>query len=231
MPLQYDAKLVCTLVTGKSGSGKTTFALRYLVSERALTTRFIFDYRGEFAHRLQLPPAETLEELPCAAEEGFCIFAPGAMFPGKLEEAFAFFCRFAFNHSFHLAGRKLLLVDEVWKYCNAHKLPGELAEVIQEGRKHGLETMFMTQRPHLVNGSITNEVTELVAFKLAEPAALERLEFFGVDTAEIQALPKGSFIATNVDDDGAQLRGSLWTPGRDRPGSRRARSGTPRPLP
>jgi hypothetical protein len=210
MPLQYDAKITCTLVTGKSGSGKTTFALRYLVSERNFTTRFIFDYRGEFSARLKLPPAETVEELPCAAEEGFCIFAPGTMFPGRLPEAFAFFCKWAFDYSFHLPGRKLLLIDEVWKYCSPHKIPTELAEVIQEGRKHGLETMFMTQRPHMVNGVITNEVTELVCFKLAEPAALERIEFFGVDIAEIQALPKGTFVAVNVDDDGAELRGALW---------------------
>lgn len=222
MPFNFAAKIRCTLVAGKSGSGKTTFALRYLVSDRKFSTRFIFDYRGEFSARLGLPFAETEEELLCAAEEGFCIFAPGRMFPGQLEAAFVWFCKFAFNLAQHLPSRSLLLVDEVWKYCSPHKLPPELGEVVQEGRKHELEMMFMTQRPHLVNGTITNEVTELICFTLAEPAALERVQFWGVDPSEISALPKGSFVAVHVDEGGAELRGSLWNPRKQLKHSRKA---------
>src|SRR3954466_8270786 len=122
MPLQFDAKIVVTLIAGSSGSGKTTLAIHSLIADRSLKTRFIFDNRSEFSQRLGLPNAETPEELLFATEDGFCLFAPGAMFPGDPAAALRYFCKFAFDTSFHLPGRKLLLIDEVWKYCNPNAI-------------------------------------------------------------------------------------------------------------
>ena len=41
--------------------------------------RFVFDPEGEYASKLGLPAAETREELIFAAEDGFCIFDPHAL--------------------------------------------------------------------------------------------------------------------------------------------------------
>ena len=68
---------------------------------------------------------------------------------------------------------------------------------------------FCTQRPNRLNEAVTNEVTELVCFRLQGLNALERVKELGADTAEVTALPMGAFVAVNVDS-GAELRGRLW---------------------
>ena len=62
----------------------------------------------------------------------------------------------------------------------------------------GMQTVFTTQRPHLVNGSITNETTELVSFRLQEESALKRMEFLGLSAAEASGLPGFRASARNV---------------------------------
>ncbi len=208
--LQFDAKSSVTLVTGRSGSGKTTFALRFLVSDTKLQCRFVFDPEGEYSAKLGVPGAETLEELGFAVEDGFCVFDPHALFPGNVPKAFAFFCDYVFNAASRLPGRKLVLVDEVWKYCSPNSIPFPLSNCIQTGRKRGLEMMFCTQRPNKLNEAITNEVTELVFFSLKGANAIKCLhEAFDIDPDEVRALDKGQYVSISIDTDG-ELRGSVF---------------------
>lgn len=80
--LQLEAKPGCTFVTGRSGSGKTTFALKLLVARSDLACRFIFqEAKRDIAPRLGLADAENLEELDLAVEDGFCIFPRPRCFP------------------------------------------------------------------------------------------------------------------------------------------------------
>ena len=72
-----------------------------------------------------------------------------------------------------------MLVDEVWKYCSPTAIPQELANCIQPGRIRNLEMMFATQRPNRLNETITNEVTELVCFRLQGVNALKRVADLG----------------------------------------------------
>lgn len=198
-----------SLVAGKSGSGKTTFALRYLVNARDLACRFLWDADGQIAQRLALPAAETAEELEMAAADGWAIFDPNRLFPGRHADGFAWFAAWSYAAASRIQGRKLLLVDEVWRYCSPNSIPQPLAECIQTGRVRRLDCMFATQRPHRLNGSITNEVTECVAFNLRESAGLDRLEEMGAPRADVLALPRGSFLAVNVET-GGSLRGKVF---------------------
>jgi DNA helicase HerA-like ATPase len=206
--LQFDAQQTVIVVAGVSGSGKSTFALRYLVGAQHLVCRFIFDPRGEFAERLKLVPAETVEELECAIEDGFVIFDPHKMFPGNPTAALEWFAGWVFQRCHELPGCKLLLVDEVWKYTSPHTIPLSLAMCVQEGRKGGLGTMFCTQRPNRINEAILNEITEFVCFLLKGNHALETAEDHGHDPDEIRELPKGAFVS--VTEDGRTARGRLW---------------------
>lgn len=207
--IDVAATRAVSLVAGKSGSGKTTFALRYLVNARDLACRYVWDADGQIAQRLALPAAETVEELAMAAADGWAIFDPNRLWPGRHVEGFAWFCAWAYASAARIPGRKVLLVDEVWRYCSPNAIPQSLAECIQTGRVRRLDCMFATQRPAKVNGSITNEVTEAVCFNLREPAGLDRLEEMGADRAEVLALPPGSFVAVNVERGGI-LRGKVF---------------------
>lgn len=207
--MQLDAKRSCLLVVGKSGTGKTTFALRYLVADNSLTARFVFDPDGEAAKRFGLSACATEEELALSLDDGFTVFDPHAMFPGNLAGGMEWFCDWCFRRSLELPGAKAMLIDEAWRYCSPGTIPTSLANNLQTGRKAGLGMIFLTQRPNRLNEAITNEATECVCFRLQGENALKRVTDLGADPVEVSQLPNGCFVALNVDS-GAELRGRLW---------------------
>jgi hypothetical protein len=197
-----------TIVGGKSGSGKTTFALRYLVNAD-LACRFAWDPDGQIASRLGIPNAYTVEDLQDAEPDGFVCFDPNQLFPGRHVEAFAWFCAWAYSRAAVIQGRKLVLVDEAWRYCSPNSIPQSLAECVQTGRVRGLDMMFATQQPQRLNGSITNEVTEAVSFLLLSKPCRDRMVEMGHDAAEVGSLPLGSFVSLNTSTGGI-LRGKVF---------------------
>jgi hypothetical protein len=192
----YTLPPCSTLVVGMTGSGKTTFALSYLLNVPA-ACRFIFDDLGQVAARLRLPHASTSAELEAALASGWVIFNPHRMFPGDMEGAFRFFCQWAYDCSRRGPGKKVLFVDELWNKCSPNTVPRELATVSQTGRVEGIELLTATQLPHKIHASILGQSTELVCFRLDEPLALDKVEGLGADRAAVQQLPLGSFIAWN----------------------------------
>jgi len=200
-----------TICAGVSGTGKSTFALRYLVNA-PVQVRFVFDAegtrRGEYSERLQLAAARDAYELGLALCRGWVIFDPHALFAGQLDEGFAFFCEWVFAMSGRLPGAKVLVVDEAWKYVNPRRHPAELEACVRSGRKLGLECFFNTQTPHLLHATIRNECSELVCFRLGDPRCLEMPRDRGFNVEEIRALPDLQFIARNLDS-GGELRGRI----------------------
>lgn len=179
-----------------SGSGKTTFAFRYLLNVPAVC-RFIFDDLGHASARLNLPHASTATEVEAALATRWVCFNPHRMFPGKVQDAFEWFCHWTLEASRRGRGKKVLLVDEVWRFCSSQQIPPQFASVAQMGRAEGLELVTCTQTPQRVNASITGQCTELVCFRLAEGNALDRVEDLGADRSAVAALPLGSFVAWN----------------------------------
>jgi len=185
-----------TLLVGMTGSGKTTFALRYLLNVSA-ACRFVFDDLGQVAGRLHGSHASTSNELEAALATRWVIFNPHRMFPGDCENAFRFFCQWAYDCSRRGPGKKVFLADEVWRWCSPQGIPKELAALAQMGRAENLELMTATQMPHKLHSSIAGQATELVAFRLDEPLALARVRELGADPEAVRALPLGSFESWN----------------------------------
>lgn len=205
------ARLSCTLIAGRSGSGKSTWARRYLRRARGVALRLIWDDQGEHCRAFGgVRPANSVEDLERDLAQGWVFFDPALLFPGRPAEAFGFFCDWALEVSKRGAGRKLVLVDEVWRYCHPGFIPSELAAVVQTGRKWELETVFATQRPQRVNESILGEVTEAVGFHLIGSNAVEKMaDNYELDPAELGQLPTGHWVSRNMQS-GAVLRGRLW---------------------
>lgn len=208
MKLDFGASRALTLVAGMSGTGKTSFALRYLVNAPGFVARFIFDADGQMARRLNMPAAETPEECEASLADGWTVFDPNAAWPGRHGEAFEWFSAWAFAASARGLGRKILVVDEVWRYCAPTTIPQPLAECVQTGRVRGLDCMFCTQRPNRLNGALTGEATELVAFRVQERNALACLVDLGAPPT-VASLQRFEFLAVNLADGGAVLRGRL----------------------
>lgn len=200
-----------TVIAGVSGSGKTTFALRHMVNAKGVACRFVFDFKPEFGQRLGLSTASTARELEEDIASGWVVFNPHRMFPGRLEDAFRFFCAWVFAVSKRGRGRKILYVDEAWLFCSPNRLSSELATCIQAGRMEGLELVWMTQRPHKLNEAIVGQCTELVCFTLRSDLAIRCLarEVEELDPDLPRRLPLGRFWAVNRDSGGV-LVGRLF---------------------
>jgi hypothetical protein len=191
-----------------TGSGKTTFALRYLANV-ACACRFVFDDLGQVSARLKLDHASTATELEAALATRWVIFNPHRMFPGDAAAAFRFFCDWSFNAARRGPGKKVFLADEVWRWCSPQAIPRELAALAQMGRAENLELMTATQLPHKVNASITGQSTDLVCFRLDEPLGLSRVRELGGDPESAKTLPLGSWVSWNRLS-GGKLAGRLF---------------------
>jgi hypothetical protein len=106
-------------------------------------------------------------------------------------------------------GKKVLFVDELWRFVNAQQLPTELKKVARMGRAENLELLTATQHPRDYHRNIRAEVTEWVCFQTTEPDDLDaaRPYFGGVDC--VTALARGSFISYNRES-GAELWGKVF---------------------
>lgn len=197
-------ELHCTLVSGQSRSGKTFLSLKNLSTVACAPLRFIFDPLGIMAETCRMPCAETEEELMMSLESGFVFFDPSHLFPGRQKDGFIWFAGWSYRIAQRAAGRKLLLVDECWKYCTPNAIPGPLAEWVQDGAKWGCETMFVTQAPNKLHSSITGQLTEVIAFRTVDRLALDVLAGLGFDPAELSKLPPGKFIGLNL------FSGRVW---------------------
>lgn len=187
-----------TCIFGQGESGKTTFALRYLLNARKVSCRFIFDPDGEFSDRLKVRPAVTVTGLEVAVRRGWCLFDPSEMFRGDTEAALAFFCDMALQMAGALPERKIFVVDEVWRHMSTQKIPPDLLAVVKTGRKVALQSVFITQEPRELNETILAEGTEFVSFRLQGLNSLGRLADYGMPGQEqIPQLPRGQFIAWN----------------------------------
>lgn len=199
-----------TIVAGVSRSGKSTFALRYLVNAD-VAYRFIFDAQSgheSYAHRLNCDAAGTGYELGLQLCQGWVLFNPHEIFAGRLAQAFNFFCDWSWEMSKKLPGSKVLVIDEAWKYVTPQRYPEELAACVQSGAGYGLQCMFNTQTPNALHGAIQNECSELVCFKLGGSKALGYVAEKGLNPDEVQALPPLSYVARNIDS-GGEIRGRI----------------------
>lgn len=204
----FGASRSVVILAGASGTGKTTFALRLLVNG-GYVCRFVFDHDGQAAARLRVPAACSAAECEKALASRWVVYDPNAEFPGRHGEAFAWFCGWAFDAAGRGPGRKILLVDEVWRYCNNWTLPAELAACVQTGRVRELDLAFATQRPNRLNEAISGECTELVCFRLHGERALRVVEGLGADPDLVARLDRGEWVSLDPGT-GATLRGRVW---------------------
>ena len=191
-------------VFGGSGTGKTTYALKFVASTNARCV-FLYDAEGEFSSRMQLQPARTPAELDAAIRAGWVCFDPHVMFSGNLEAGLVYLSRLAMEASKRMPGRKFIVVDELGWYVTGNSIPFPLKQVVQSGRRHGLDGVFIGQQPNELHNTIRCQLTEVVCFQLTDDTALEFPRKFGFDPEAIRALKPYEFICRN--NRGAETRG------------------------
>jgi hypothetical protein len=221
-----------TLVFGRSGSGKTTFALRYLAN--AVTVQaanpspaaaiFIFDWKLEASSRFGIPAITTEYGFEQALESRVVIFNPHPMFPGDrvitsptgekiLNDQCAglrWFCKRVFECCQRGPGKKIVYIDEpkesgVNKFC----VPPEFGRIVRAGRSENLELVCSTQYPRDFHADVRGGVTEWICFNADEEAELECVRQYFAQVDRVKHFKPGQFIAYNRTSR-AILQASLW---------------------
>lgn len=181
------------VIVGKSGTGKTSYAERYIVGSHHDRV-WIYDHQGEFQQRLNLLPVYDFDELyERASKERILCFDYSAAYPGQLEECFDLFCTyiFDFNRQF-LVPKKfeaLFVCDEVQKCTGPQNMPQPFKDIVQTGRRFNLDTLCLSQQPNELHNSHRNQITHFTAYRLIDYRALEWIDKLGVDTDPITKLP------------------------------------------
>jgi hypothetical protein len=211
-----------TVIAGMTGSGKTTFGIKYLLNSPA-ACYLIFDWNDRIGPRLPFHTCYTANELETAVASRWVIFNPKRMFEGAMfdkkqgTKALRFFASFARDVVKRGRGKKFFYVPEVWNFCTEDSIPPELAMLCQDGRQDEVEVIVDTQRPELINESIMGNCTELVCFRLQGLDALRTVGKYGMDEQKVANLPigylKSRFIALNRLT-GATLEGNPFDPPR-----------------
>lgn len=201
------------IITGASGTGKSTFWTQYLVNSFRVDYDWIFafDHQGELAMRLRILPAQTIQEMVAQWKEtGFVIFDPAREFPGQTEAAWQFFCEWVFRVAQSAEGvKKLIAVDELQMFSSTAILPWEFSSVIETGRKYELDFCGITQQLNLVHNRLRNQSTEVVCFRHTDRLILDAVGELGFDTEEIMRLPDGQYVDRSLRD-GSELRDNIF---------------------
>lgn len=202
MTLQkFDHPSWKVLVTGTSGTGKTTLAQKLLKKERAFV-KFIYDHQGEFAKRFGAERIDNIDDLiEKTARGGYVCYDPIEDFTGKAAQGFQFFCDYVFNVSTALNGRKILFCDELQKLTDTNCEPEEFLTVCETGRRFQLDILCISQAPNRLHNAIRNQLTMVYTFRQSDKNAINYLADNGFDPEKIRNLSaeKHEWICRNLD--------------------------------
>ena len=200
----FDHEPMHWLITGAGGTGKTTLYLREVCAHPA-RYKFIFDYGGQFAHRVGCRSARTIPEITQSlTDHGYAAFEPSIMFPRDTGRGFRMFCDLAFEIGTNLKGHKLFACDEFQEYTDTHTLPPEFSAVLETLRHYQGDFLTVSRSPNLTNTRVRNQVTRCTAFLATDENALKFLRGIGFDVARVAALRRFHYLTWHRDADPAQ---------------------------
>lgn len=200
-------------VVGKSGTGKTTLALRYLLNSHHQRI-VIADHEGEFAHRLRVPlnldwgsfySALETQRVICVDITELDPEGAEAAFD-QLAESLLDLCKTVFEPK---GLETLLVMDEVQKYTSPHTMPLNFKNCMETGRKWNLDTLSISQRPNAINGAMKEQFTEMFFFRLKDENSHKFGAYFGLSPEEQDGLADGEYIYMNMQD-GTTRKDRLW---------------------
>lgn len=182
-------------IVGGSGTGKTEYSRRYLVKSRHDRV-FIYDHLGEYAPRLGSLAVSTdrMENIIHHSEDRrIIIYDPLEEFGGIVEEGLAVWADLVFDLARAMEPEgieTLAVVDELQKLITVGNTPRELKNLLQTGRKYGLDTSCVSQQPNRMPNEVREQWTELICFRLKDAASLEALDNYGLSDEEIDAIAR-----------------------------------------
>jgi hypothetical protein len=212
--MQVHHKPTKILIVGKSGSGKTTYMLRY-VMHSGHETVFIFDHKGEFEEREDLVPSLTLDDCGERLKNGEKIvcYQHHSEYPGDADVGFQDFCAWVFRVCRVLredGKSRLFVCDEVNRFTGTSDMGDDFRCLIEDGRLQGLDFIGTSHAANQIHNRLRLQLSEIVALRTIDPRPLQFLEENGFNPEEVKELQTGEFIAKDLDNDEFS-RGKLFS--------------------
>lgn len=228
MPLQPDYSATNVGCFGCGGSGKTTWAARYL-RQTDYSARFLFDPLGSLSRYCGVPRYRTEAGLVAGLRTGWAAFDPSGMFFTDYEAGASWFAQFALTWSERLSGRKCFAADELGRYLDGPKLPKVVQGLVLSYRNYGGDFLMLSQHPLDLPPKARGQITLTVAFTTEEPGALDWFSSRGFDREAVATLrparlrvpPCGEFLIRS--QGGATYVGALYPGGATAPAAKRIR--------
>ena len=205
-----------TVITGKSGSGKTTYFERLLANgfKSYWPTIFLYDWQGEMSERLNLQPTVKIDQLPQALKTGFVCFDPSIEYEGDYETGLLFFADWSFqvckSHDTDPPYPRLFACDEIQLLTEPGKVEPEIQRILQTGRRCGLDMAIVSQQLNELHNKLRSQSTEQVCFQHNDPRVLQVLGDWGFSENEISSLTVGEYYYQN--DRGERTRQTMFSP-------------------
>jgi hypothetical protein len=207
------------IVTGCSGTGKTTFWLNLAKRQRA-RWRFVYDHKGgEIAFKLGQPAIRSFDHLiECASAAGimrsggWVCFDPSLVFADDFYAGFAFFCDFVWSIATQFPGRKMLLVDELQNVTrNRGEGTREFQIMLNTGRSFELDTYSIASRANSIHCDARGQFTKIYAFRQQDDNATDFLEKAGFDIDQVRTLPPGKYLWRDLNSGESGSGGSAFS--------------------
>lgn len=188
------------LITGNSGTGKTTLLEKLVRKERA-RWKFVYDHKhGEFCKKFGATPCYYPEELDQAlTRSGYIVFDPAKSFPGKPEAGFDFYCDFVYSVSERFKGKKSFVCDELQKLLDTRNEPDQLLKVLDMGRVYQIDCFMITNATNGIHNRVRNQITEVYAFTQGDENSVKWLKSKGFNSEELLTLEKFRYQWRNLD--------------------------------
>lgn len=203
-----------TVVTGKSGSGKTTYFERLIANgfKAYWQTVFLYDWQGEMSERLNVQPCFKFDELQNHLENGFVCFDPCIEFENDYETGLLAFAKWSFEickaRDDWPRYPRLFACDEIQLLTDTGSTSPELKSCLQTGRRVGLDLAIVAQQLNELNNKLRSQSTERVCFQHVDPRVLDVLQDWGFDPREVEKLQVGEFLYLN--DRGERQRQAMF---------------------
>jgi len=175
-------------VTGKTGSGKTYWAITQLLGYG----RIVFHDRKWENHNLirtlHFTPAHTPEELIWLIQHNKkrILYQPNA----DGEEDFNTVCEIIYK-----TGNIAIMVDEVGSYTTGNRIPHWFSEILRLGRNRGIGVISLSQRPKEIPNTIISESEFIIMFRLQLKDDRRKLEGVVGEGAEyLRTIPPYYFL-------------------------------------
>jgi len=207
--MQIHHKPSKILILGKSGSGKTTWLLRY-VQNTPYTRVMIFDHKMEFQNRLKIQPVYSFEDVEkkfCAGEK-IISYHYSQEYPGDCENAFQDYSEWTYEACKAIestgdgkSGTTLFVCDEVNRFTSPTDLGRGFKTLIEDGRLQGLDMVATSHAANQISNRLRLQLSEIVALETHDSRPLLFLEESGFNPDEVQKLNTGEYIVKNMDTD------------------------------